>query len=153
MLYSVVLTIHSWLRYPVLIAGVALLLIAFSAVRSRTGVGAQQERAHILFLSLLDTQMLLGLVLYFLLSPITAAAMGDFRAAMGAPELRFFGIEHISSMGIAVTIAHLGRVRSKRVADDARARIVCRAQVAWLVITLLAIPWLKFYVTRPFFRF
>ncbi len=152
-MYSFILIIHSWLRYPVLLAGLALMVLASGGARGHSGASQKLERSHIIFLSLLDSQMALGLMLYFWLSPITTAAMGDPGAALKIPELRFFGIEHIGTMAVAVTAAHIGRTRSKRVSGRARGRVVFGMQVLWLVLTLLAIPWPELYVTRPLFRF
>ncbi|MBJ19487.1 MAG: hypothetical protein GY910_23815 [bacterium] len=151
-MYSAILIAHSWLRYPVLVAGIALLALALGACLGRRTAAPKIERAHLIFLSLLDSQMTLGLLLYFWLSPLTAAAMVDLAATMKEPELRFFGIEHISTMVIAVTAAHLGRARAKRVPTEARGKIVLLAQLVWLFLTLLAIPWPEFYITRPLLR-
>jgi len=150
-MHSAILWLHSWLRYPVLLTGIALLWLAISASRSSRS-SPSLNRLHMAFLGLLDTQMLLGLVLYFALSPLSAAAFADMAAAMKDPTLRFFGLEHASTMLIAITVAHVGRVRAKRAAGDARLRIVIRAQAAWLLLTLIAIPWPALDIGRPLFR-
>ena len=71
MLYSILLIVHSWLRWAVLGAGLV------AAVRG----GAGNQSAGRWFTSILDVQMLIGLLLYFVLSPITGAALDDFGAA------------------------------------------------------------------------
>jgi hypothetical protein len=55
-------------------------------------------------------------------------------------------------MLIAITVAHLGRVRSKRKTGPARSRSVAITQAVWLVLTLLAIPWPGLDVARPLLR-
>jgi hypothetical protein len=152
-MYGVVLFVHSWLRYAVLGAGLWLL---FACVRGLRGGGPwvrSDERAHVAFLALLDTQLLLGLTLYFALSPISAAAMANFGAAMKNPHLRFFGVEHIATMLLAIATAHIGRVRAKRKQGPARYRSTVVAQSLWLVLTLAAIPWPGLDIGRPLFRF
>ena len=113
---------------------------------------AAPERLHIAFISVLDVQLLLGLTLYFVLSPITAAAMHHFGAAMKDAQLRFFGVEHIFTMLLAIAVAHIGRIRSKRKTGSARHRSVLITQAFWLLITLAAIPWPGLDIARPLFR-
>lgn len=43
---------------------------------------------EIVFTSLMDVQLLVGLILYFFLSPITRFALNDFSAALKESELR-----------------------------------------------------------------
>jgi hypothetical protein len=52
-------------------------------------------RSSRIFVTVLDVQMLLGLLLYFVLSPFTRQAMGDMAAAMKVAALRFFLVEHL----------------------------------------------------------
>ena len=66
-MYSLLLLVHSWLRWAVLAAGIA------AVVRG----GAGEGNAGKWYTILLDTQMLIGLLLYFVLSPLTTAALGD----------------------------------------------------------------------------
>jgi hypothetical protein len=152
-MYLAVLVIHSWLRYAVLGFGVWLLIASVRGLLANAPWSPTHERLHVHFLAALDTQLLLGLSLYFLLSPITAAARVNMRAAMKEPQLRFFGVEHIATMLIAVAIAHIGRVRAKRKQAAARHRSTLITQIIWLVLTLAAIPWPGLDIARPLFRF
>ena len=151
-MYLAVLLIHSWLRYPVLGLGVWLLYVSVHGLRRDAAWTPRDERLHAGFLGVLDTQMLLGLLLYFWLSPLTSAAMANFGAAMKNAPLRFFGVEHIFAMLIAVAIAHIGRARSKRKQGKARHRTILIAQLLWLLLTLAAIPWPVLDIGRPLFR-
>jgi hypothetical protein len=150
-MYSVVLFTHSWLRYLVLGFGIALIVLCVRGLRSDSW-GEQPERIHVLFAAIMDVQLLLGLLLYFKLSPVTQAALANMGAAMKEPTLRFFGVEHIATMLIAVVIAHIGRARSKRKQGRARFKSVLITQSVWLVLTLAAIPWPVLDVGRPLFR-
>ena len=56
-----------------------------------------------MFLSMsVDLQVLAGLILYVFLSPLTTAAFQDFGAAMSNGVLRYWSVEHISLMIVAV---------------------------------------------------
>jgi len=149
-MYIATLFIHSWLRYVVLLLGLSVIFGAAGGVR-RGSWSAGLERLHVVFMGVLDVQLLLGLALYFWLSPVAAAARANLGAAMKDPHLRFFGVEHIATMLIAVFVAHLGRTRSKR-RGDARSRGVLITQCVWLVLTLAAIPWPGLDIARPLFR-
>jgi len=153
-MYSVVLFTHSWLRYLLLGFGIALLALCVRGLRLQGGSWTEkQERIHVLFTAILDVQFLLGLLLYLKLSPITQTALANMGAAMKEPTLRFFGVEHIVTMLIAVIVAHVGRARSKRKQGKARFKSVLITQAVWLVLTLAAIPWPGLDVGRPYFRF
>lgn len=150
-MYAVVLLLHSWVRYLVLGFGLWVLVLAVRGWRGGAW-SERDERVQVRFLAVLDTQFLLGLVLYFLLSPITDAALDDLGAAMKDPHLRFFGVEHIATMVLAVAAAHIGRDRAKRKPLGARAKTVAIAMLVWLVLTLVAIPWPGLDIGRPLFR-
>jgi cell division protein FtsW (lipid II flippase) len=152
-MYIAVLFIHSWLRWVVLALGLAVLVASIGGLRLGGAWDPKHERLHKIFLGALDTQLLLGLLLYFFLSPLAAAARANMAIAMKDAQLRFFGVEHLVTMLIAVAVAHIGRVRSKRREGRQRYRTVLIMQVVWLVLTLLAIPWPGLDTARPLFRF
>jgi uncharacterized membrane protein YozB (DUF420 family) len=151
-MYGFVLITHSWLRYVVLALGVLLIALALNEMRSRASWSARNTRVHKAFLSALDTQFLLGVLLYLWLSPLTSAAFADFGAAMKNAQLRFFGLEHAVTMFLAVAVAHVGKVRAYKRPEAERARTVLVFQLIWLALTCAAIPWPVLDVGRPLFR-
>jgi hypothetical protein len=151
--YLIVLIAHSWLRYAVLGLGIALLVTSLRGWRAGRAWSLRDERLQVTFAGVLDMQMLLGLILYFGLSPLASAARADLGAAMKIAELRFFGVEHIATMLIAVVVAHAGRSRGKRKEGAARQRTTLITQLFWLILTLVAIPWPALDVGRPWFRY
>jgi hypothetical protein len=90
---------------------------------------------------MLRLQVLLGLILYAL-SPLVRMGLGDLGAAMAIKELRFFAVEHITGMLIAVTLVHVGALRVRRAPDD---RAKFREAVVWQSLTvasiMISIPW------------
>lgn len=150
-MYTLVLTLHSWLRWVALIAAVLTLV---SLASDRSSDGAKSDRWGLIFMSVLDLQMLLGLLLYLVLSPFTTEAMRDFGAAMKSPGLRFFAVEHLTLMLGAVVLAHVGRVMARKAAtpEIKRSRqLVCFGIAT--VLLLLGIPWPGMAAGRPLFRF
>jgi hypothetical protein len=151
-MYAFVLLMHSWLRHFVVIFGVWLLVASFRGMKRGHAWSVRDEATHTRFLALLDTQLLLGLVLYFWLSPIAQAAFRNLGASMKDPTLRFFGVEHVFAMLLGVVVAHVGRVRSKKREGKARYKATFITQLAWLVLTLSGIPWPGLDIGRPLFR-
>jgi hypothetical protein len=151
-MFDLILLLHSWLRWPALIAGIVATAAAFSS----RPLGAEKtaaDRWGAIFVGLLDLQMLLGLLLYFALSPTTAAIRADFGAAMRDPVARFWAVEHITLMFAAVVVGHVGRVlaRKARTPGSRRSRMIACYAIATLAI-IAAIPWPGFRAGRPLFR-
>jgi hypothetical protein len=96
----------------------------------------------IVFTSLMDIQLLFGLVLYFFLSPVTKMALADFGAAMKDDNLRFYAVEHFSIMIVAVVLVHIGRAKSKKAKTDiGKFRIATIFFLIALALILGGIPW------------
>jgi multisubunit Na+/H+ antiporter MnhG subunit len=149
--YSIVLAVHSWIRWAVLLA--AIVAIGRAAARSGRPWTPTDERAGRLFGISLDVQFLLGILLYFVLSPFTRQAMGDFALAMRTSSLRFWAVEHILGMVIAVALAHIGRARiAKAATDQKRHRIALVFYTLALLAILASIPWPGTPNGRPLLR-
>jgi hypothetical protein len=91
-------------------------------------------------------------VLYFFLSPITTLALSDFGAAMKNPGLRFWAVEHAFGMFLAVALAHVGRVRTRKAGSLRRHRVAAIFFGLSLLLILLSIPWPGTANGRPLVR-
>lgn len=149
-MYAFVLMLHSVLRWLVL--GAAVL----AAGRALLGWFGQRawlkldDRLGLIYTILLDIQLLVGLVLYVFLSPLSQAAFRDFGAAMANRALAFFGVEHVFTMIVAIVLAHVGRTLGRRAATDGgkHSRTAIFFTLSLLAI-LSAIPWPFLEVGRP----
>jgi hypothetical protein len=150
--FPIVLFVHSWLRWVVLVVGIAWLASRGGGGRPGGGGAPREERVGVAFLRALDLQVVLGLTLYLFLSPFSRAGFADMGAAIANPILRFYSIEHVAGMVTAVVAAHLGLERSRRLDPHRRSRTVTLTQIVWLVVTLASIPWPGLDYGRPFFR-
>ena len=150
-MYTLALLLHSWLRWGALVAG---LLAVFSLMSSRSAAsGSSADRWGMFFMIALDLQLLLGLLLYFFISPNTTAMFSDFGAAMRDPVARFWAVEHISMMLVAVVVAHVGRVLARKATSpDSRRRRLLICFVIALLAILAATPWPGMRAGRPLFR-
>jgi hypothetical protein len=150
-MYSLVLLLHSWLRWLTIAAGLGATLTAFSGQAG--AASARADRWSLIFTIALDVQLLLGLVLYVALSPATAAIFDDFGAAMRDPVARFWGVEHVTLMLVSVIAAHVGRVLARKAPTPAAKRLRLAACMTIATVAMLAaIPWPGMRAGRPFFR-
>lgn len=151
-MYTSVLLLHSWLRWIVILAGLYAFFRAASGASGRKSWTPADDRAGFWFSMALDVQFLLGLVLYFFLSPLTAAALHDFGAAMKDSLLRFFAVEHVFGMLIGIALVHVGRARARK-ADSLRRHKVAAIFFGLALIAILAsIPWPGTPHGRPLVR-
>jgi len=143
-MYSVVLSLHNIFRWVALILGVLVAVKACLGLFQGTEWTELDRKFGLYFTISIDIQLLLGLVLYFVLSPITTVAVRDFGTAMSNSGIRFFAFEHALMMLLAVVFAHLGSALPKRV-DESKAKH--RRAAIWFTLAVLAmlmgIPWMR----------
>ena len=151
-MYSAVLLIHSWVRWAAVVAGLAATVLAFTS-RSEAPGPTRVDRWGLIYLITLDIQLLLGLLLYFALSPNTAAIFTNFGAVMRDPGARFWAVEHITLMLVAAVLVHVGRMLARKAATPGakRTRLLVCFTLATIAM-LIAIPWPGMRAGRPLFR-
>ena len=139
-MYTTVLILHSWIRWIALVAAVGTTL---AALRGKVdGPTSLADRWGMIAMMVLDTQLLLGLLLYFVLSPNTKAILENFSGAMKDPALRFWAVEHTVTMFAAIALAHVGRVLARKAVAPATNRtrlLICFGLTTALII--LGMPW------------
>jgi hypothetical protein len=151
-MYTAALALHSWLRWVVLALAVLAIVRAIAGSAGHRRWGPADDRAALFFMIALDVQLLLGLLLYFVWSPLTRAALADFGAAMGS-GLRYWAVEHVFGMLIGAILVHRGRARVRAIADPvAKHRVAAIFFGLALVAILASIPWPGMGNGRPLFR-
>ena len=143
-MYVFVLAVHNILRWIVLFLMILALVRAYWGWFGKRNWTSTDRRVGIFYSVSLDIQLLLGLILYFGLSPITKSAFSDFGAALANTDLRFFVFEHFLMMVLAVIFAHLGVATAKRAAEPV---LKHRRSAIWFSLSLIAIllgmPWFR----------
>lgn len=137
------LTVHSYLRWLVLLAGVLAIAKMAKGYSSGSAYGPADRRYSAIFVGLFDLQFLIGLILYWV-SPLTHGAMQNMPVAMQDPHTRFFVAEHPMMMFIALCVAHGASIWSRRATVD-RAKFM-RASLGFslaLGLVLAGIPWFR----------
>lgn len=86
-------------------------------------------------------QLVLGLILYFI-SPLVNTALADMGKAMKDAALRFWAVEHLSTMLIGIVFITLGYSLSKRATTDtARNKKAFIFFSLGLLAVVLRFPW------------
>jgi hypothetical protein len=152
--YKITLNLHSWNRYSILIAGIAVIFFAIKGLSSKSPYSNLADKSLYFFISSLHFQLFVGLLMYFFASPITATALADFGAAMKDGTLRYWSVEHAFINFVAIAIAQTGSILVKRKSLD---RDKYRTALTWTSIAMflivLMIPMGLMGVDRPWFRF
>jgi hypothetical protein len=152
-MYLSALWLHSLLRWAVLLTG---LVAWFRAVGGKTANRPWTSKDDLWGLMLtisVDLQLVVGLILYVALSPITKIGLRNFAAAMQIPPVRFFTVEHAFGMLVAIALVHVARVKIRKSAEAARKhRLAMVLYGIALVIFIILIPWPGLPVARPLLR-
>lgn len=141
-MYTLLLTVHSYFRWVVLLVALLVLVRAIMGVSQRRPWTPDDDKAVKWFGMSLDIQMLLGLIIYLFLSPFTMSAWSDIGAAMRDPTTRFIVIEHQFGMIIALALAHVGKARIRKSLEGAKKhRTALIFMGLSLLVILISIPW------------
>lgn len=140
---TVLLATHNIIRWLVLFAGAWAVLRAWRGWRSRAAWGASDAGAVRLFVNSLSLQLVVGIFLYGV-SPLVRAGLADMGAAMRNASVRYFVVEHLAIMLVAIAFAHVGAARIRKATSDS-----ARFQTAtiWMGLALAAVagfvPWFR----------
>ena len=152
-MYPGILWLHSLFRWLIIIAGLVAVARALRGWMGGRRWTATDDLSGLLFTIGLDVELLFGLILYAGLSPFTAQAFADLGAAMGDQTMRYFTVEHPLGMLVAISLAHIARVRLRRaVGDSGRFKTAAILFGLVLLIILVSIPWPGMPVARPLIR-
>ena len=154
-MYQLILYLHSYIRWAVLLTLLYALARAVRGWRSGQDFGPSDRKAGLWATVVMDLQFLIGLALYAGLSPLTKAAFSNFAAAMRTRTLRFWAVEHLSLVVLSIIVLHAGRIWARRARiDRVRHRRLTISYGLTLLLVLAAIPWpFMIAVGRPWFRF
>lgn len=152
-MYQTLLILHSWSRWFVLIFGLIAVYRAYVGWSGRRPFVSADNGMSAAFSGFMWLQVLIGLGLYFGLSPYGLNGMKTYSQTHD-PLVRFFGMEHISIMLLATIVAQVGRIAVKKTADSTlkHKKAFLYFGIA-LLLVLLMIPWGIWNPSRPLFHF
>lgn len=144
--YIIILAAHNLLRWVIIALAGYTLFRVYKGWIQKTDWGIKDQKAGTFFTISLDMQLLLGLLLYFVLSPLTKSFFQNIGDAMSNDILRFFGLEHFLLMVIAIALSHYTNSLAKKEMDSQKK--FKQTSILFTIVILLilaAIPW----STRP----
>ncbi|WP_396625381.1 hypothetical protein [Luteitalea sp.] len=153
-IYPFLLFLHALTRWFVVLGGVWLVLSALGSLgRGGSGDVAPVRTPWKAYMGSIHLQLLLGIVLLFV-SPLAQASFGDMGTAMKVRPMRFFVVEHTTMMLVALVVAQVGSLKSRRaITSAAAARTSLIFGGLSLLLILAAIPWpFMGEIARPWLR-
>jgi hypothetical protein len=136
-IYSFIIHLHSVLRWLVLISIIISIINAAYKLSVKSNTNQKDCIFNRVTMILMHVQLLFGLVLYFISQKVVFSA-----ASMKDSLLRFFLVEHIGLMIIAVILITIGYVKSDRAeAERKKLKILITYYSIALALILAAIPW------------
>lgn len=112
-MYNGLLQAHSGLRYLVLLGLLIVIITSLMGWMNRKPYTATDNKLSLILFIATHTQLLVGLILYFV-SPFVK--FGE--TTMSDKVTRYWSVEHIFGMLVAVVLITLARSTSKRMSDD-----------------------------------
>ncbi|MFL5739744.1 MAG: hypothetical protein ACJ75B_05970 [Flavisolibacter sp.] len=141
-LYNFLLHAHSvgrWIVLLLLLFAILNSLIAGDRPYIRT-----DNRLGLLLTIFADLMLLIGAYLWYAGSwgYQTIQRMGGLTAVMKDPTARFYVVEHLAGMLIAIILIHIGKAQGrKKISDRAKHRRTMIFYFLALLIILASIPW------------
>lgn len=144
-LYEILKSAHSGWRYLVFVLLLIAVIQALTGWLGRKSYTEGNRKLNVFTLISAHIQFLLGIVLYFL-SPFTKGPMGD-------ALYRYWKVEHITVMVLAIVLITVGNAKSKK-GTDAVAKhksIAIFFGLAFVLIVAAILMMVKSDTSRSFF--
>jgi hypothetical protein len=113
-MYQIFLPIHIFFKYAILLLILVVVVKSLVGWLSKSQFSKGDNILSVLVMAFAHMQFFIGLVLYFV-SPNVQFTEGF----MKNPALRYWSIEHISLMLVAIILITIGRISSKKAKNDA----------------------------------
>lgn len=137
MVYNVLTHLHSGVRWLLLLFLILAILNTVYKNKKKWILNCEDCAFSILTMIFAHLQLVAGLVLYFISPKVIFNA-----ASMKDSLLRFFLLEHIAIMIIAIILITFGYIKSKKSSDERRkSKAILIYYGIALILILIAIPW------------
>jgi membrane protein DedA with SNARE-associated domain len=154
-MYGITLWLHSQLRWVLLIVLLLAIVQSYQGWFGNKPWTDKNKKLNLITLIASHLQLVIGLLLYFALSPIVQSALKNMKGAMKHKTLRFWAVEHIALMIIALVLIQIGYSKAKRAKEDVQKHKSAALFFTFgLLAILAAIPWpmMAKFAGRPWFR-
>jgi hypothetical protein len=126
-MYAFTLGLHNVVRWLVVLTGVVALLRLYRGLLGNRPWTLRERVSIAAYAHSMTLQFVIGLVLYLWLSPLGMSALGA-EGAMQNVTTRYFALEHPVTMLLALALAHVALVRTRKAATDGsryRTAVIC----------------------------
>ena len=151
-MYNVILELHSLLRWVILVLLLVAIFRSYSGMTAGKPFSAADKKVGLFLMISAHTTLLIGLYLYFFgpwgFANIRSLGFGE---VMKNKTYRFYAVEHIFGMLVAIVLITIGRgVAKKNIPDLAKHKRTFWYFLVALVIILATIPWpFRAEIARP----
>ncbi len=142
-MYTGLLDLHSWLRWVILILAVIVIYRSGTGMAGRKPFTATDKKVGLFLMIAAHTTLLVGLYLW-LTGPFGLANIRNlgFGELMKERVYRYYAVEHITGMLIAIVLITIGRGAAKKnIPDMAKHKRVFWFVLVALLIILATVPW------------
>lgn len=134
-MYTGLVHAHSGLRWLALVLLLAAVFVSISRWTGAKSFTDGNRKLYLFALISVHLQLVLGLILYFISPKVNFNALGE-------RVIRFYTVEHITIMLLAIIAITVGYSRAKRATNDTQKhRLVGIFYGLGLVLILAGIPW------------
>lgn len=153
-MYNGLLHLHNLMRWVILILLLIAIFRAYSGMSSRRAYNGGDKKVGLFLMIAAHTTLLIGLYQWFVgpwgLRNIQTLGMGE---VMKNGAYRFWAVEHITGMLIAIILITIGRgVAKKNLPDNTKHKKSFWFFLVALFIILLTVPWpFREDIGRPLF--
>lgn len=138
-MYNFIKHFHSGLRYAVLFLVLTAIIGAIAGWLGKKNYTPTNGKLNLFAMIAVHTQVLSGIILYFI-SNITQVALNDWGQAMQNKTLRYWALEHVVMMLLAMAIITIGHVKAKKATlDFLKHRTVALYYTLALIVVVVAI--------------
>jgi hypothetical protein len=142
-MYTGSLYLHSFLRWVILLLALLAIFKSYAGMRSPKPFTAGDKKTGLFLMIAAHTELLIGIYQWTVgpwgLKNIESLGFG---AVMKDPVARFYGVEHLTGMLIAIILITIGRgVSKKNIPDSSKHKKTFWYFLIALLIILLSVPW------------
>ena len=136
-IYLILVHFHSVLRWVIMIFLIYSLVISLIKWQTAGSLSKTNSLMASLTVHFSHLQLLVGIILYF----ISYKVMFD-KETMASPMIRFYTVEHVAMMVIAIAFLTIGNIKAKKASDPTKkAKIIFIWFALGFLLIMAAIPW------------
>lgn len=153
-MYTGLLHLHSFLRWIILILAIIAIYKSYSGMTANKPFTAGDKKIGLFLMISAHTTLLIGLY-QWIVGPWGLKNIQNmgFGPVMKDSVFRFYAVEHLTGMIIAIVLITIGRgVSKKNIPDQSKHKKTFWFFLVALLIILISIPWpFRAGIARPWF--